>query len=88
MFDDVALPRYMNNPRVHFVPGHLVLQNATPELMKGLGVHYPSKVAMRWGQFQRWGIRLLVYGNTRQVTALGAGIAAARFGAKRLRGSR
>ncbi|MBW3625265.1 MAG: DUF362 domain-containing protein, partial [Armatimonadetes bacterium] len=37
VFDEAAKPRYKNDPRVHFVPGHPVLRTAMPELMKGLG---------------------------------------------------
>jgi uncharacterized protein (DUF362 family) len=33
VFDDAALPKYKNDARVHFVPGHPVLDHATPELM-------------------------------------------------------
>ena len=34
--DDAALPRYKNDPRVSFLPGHPVLRTAMPRLIKGL----------------------------------------------------
>lgn len=38
VFDDAALPQYKHDPRVFFVPGHPVMDEALPELMRGLGV--------------------------------------------------
>lgn len=60
--DDAALSKYKDDPRVHFVPGHPVLRDGMPELLKGLGVSTPGKLFMRWQQFQRWGMHNLTYG--------------------------
>lgn len=38
VFDDAARPEYRNDPRVFFVPGHPVMDEALPELMRGLGL--------------------------------------------------
>jgi uncharacterized protein (DUF362 family) len=62
VFDDAAKPKYKNDPRVYFVPGHPVLQTAMPELMKGLGVSWPGKAVMKWEQFERRGMHDLEYG--------------------------
>jgi uncharacterized protein (DUF362 family) len=62
VLDDAAQPEYKNDPRVYFVPGHPVLQTALPELMKGLGVRAAGNVAMKWQQFQRWGMHNVAYG--------------------------
>lgn len=66
VFDDAALPKYKNNPRVYFVSGHPVLQTALPELMKGLGVSFPGRTAMRWQQFERWGMHNVAYGSPKR----------------------
>lgn len=66
VFDDSAKPRYKDDPRVHFVPGHPVLRNAMPELLKGLGVHLPGQIAQRWQQFERRGMHELQYGSRSQ----------------------
>jgi uncharacterized protein (DUF362 family) len=66
VFDDAAKPRYKHDPRVHFVPGHPVLDNAMEELFKGLGVEYPGQAVLRWQQFQRWGMHLMAYASWRQ----------------------
>ena len=63
VFDDAAQPKYKQDPRVYFVPGHPVLQTAMPELMKGLGVATSGKAAMKWQQFERWGMHNLAYGS-------------------------
>ena len=63
VFDDSAKRQYKNDPRVHFVPGHPVLRNAMPELMKGLGVKLPGQVVQRWQQFERRGMHELRYGS-------------------------
>ena len=63
VFDDAAQPQYKQDPRVYFVPGHPVLQTAMPELMKGLGVATSGKAAMKWQQFERWGMHNLAYGS-------------------------
>lgn len=71
VFDDSAQPRYKNDPRVHFVPGHPVLRNAMPELIKGLGVKLPGQFAQRWQQLERRGMHELQYGSrSRQVRAV------------------
>jgi uncharacterized protein (DUF362 family) len=62
VFDDSALPQYKYDPRVHFVPGHPVLQTAMPELMKGLGVNWPGQAMMKWEQFERRGMHELKFG--------------------------
>jgi uncharacterized protein (DUF362 family) len=95
VFDDSAKPQYKNDPRVHFVPGHPVLRNAMPELIKGLGVNLPAQVAQRWQRFERRGMHELQYGSrSRQlrtvagpVMALGLvalGVLALRSVARRL----
>src|SRR5438270_2128110 len=38
IFDDAAKTHYKNDARVHFVPGHPVLRDAMPGLLKGLRV--------------------------------------------------
>ncbi len=63
VFDDAAKPRYKNDPRVYFVPGHPVLRTAMPELMKGLGVGAPGNDVMKWQQFERWTEHNLEYGS-------------------------
>jgi uncharacterized protein (DUF362 family) len=71
VFDDSAKPEYKNDPRVHFVPGHPVLRNAMPELLKGLGVKLPAELAQRWQKFERRGMHELQYGSrSRQLRAV------------------
>jgi uncharacterized protein (DUF362 family) len=95
VFDDSAKPRYKNDPRVHFVPGHPVLRTAMPELMKGLGVRLPGEVAQRWQQLERRGMHELQYGSTSRrlrtvarplmaLTLVLAGVLAGRAVARRL----
>jgi hypothetical protein len=62
VFDDAALPKYKADPRIHFVPGHPVLRNAMPEVMKGLGVKLGGKGMMKWQEFERWGMENTHYG--------------------------
>lgn len=70
-FDDAAKPKYKNDPRVYFVPGHLVLRTAMPELFKGLGVGYPGQGVTKWQQFRRWGMHNMEYGSLqRRVLAI------------------
>ena len=64
IFDDAAKDEYKLDSRVYFVPGHPVLQTALPELMKGLGVNIMGNTAMKWQQFQRWGMHNVEYGTT------------------------
>src|SRR5437588_12545754 len=66
VFDDSAKPKYKNDPRVYFVPGHPVLRTAMPELMKGLGVALPGKAVMKWEEFERSAIHGLTYGSSRR----------------------
>ena len=81
VFDDAALPKYKNDPRVYFVPGHPVLRTAMPELMKGLGVEALGKAAMKWEQFERWGMRNLEYGTpSRKARTLAGPLAALLVG--------
>jgi uncharacterized protein (DUF362 family) len=78
VFDDSAKPKYKNDPRVHFVPGHPVLRTAMPELLKGLGVKLPAELAQRWQQFERKGMHELQYGSrSRRVQAVGYPLALA-----------
>jgi uncharacterized protein (DUF362 family) len=62
VFDDAALPKYKQDPRVHFVPGHPVLRNAMPELQKGLGVTVPGTIVQKAQQYQRSFMHNLEYG--------------------------
>jgi uncharacterized protein (DUF362 family) len=62
VFDDAAKAQYKNDSRVYFVPGHPVLRTAMPELMKGLGVNTLGQSAMKWQQFERWGMHTLKFG--------------------------
>jgi len=62
VFDDAALPKYKNDPRVHFVPGHPVLRDAMPELQKGLGVSVPGNIVQKFQQWRLWGMHSLKYG--------------------------
>jgi hypothetical protein len=64
VFDDAARPEYKNDPRVFFVPGHPVLRTAMPKLMEGMRVKASGKTAMKWQQFERWGMHNLEYGST------------------------
>lgn len=66
VFDDAAKPKYKNDPRVYFVPGHPVLRDAMPALMKGLGVSPAGKAVMRWEEFERKTVHTLQYGNQKQ----------------------
>ncbi|MFN2531799.1 MAG: DUF362 domain-containing protein [Pyrinomonadaceae bacterium] len=82
VFDDSAKPKYKDDPRVYFVSGHPVLQTAMPELMKGLGVSWPGKAVMKWGQFERRGMHNVEYGTmarklitlAKPFVAVGAGV--------------
>jgi hypothetical protein len=66
VFDDAALPKYKNDRRVFFVPGHPVLRTAMPSLMTGLGAKIPGNAILKWQQFQRWGMSNLEYGSPRR----------------------
>jgi hypothetical protein len=84
VFDDAALPKYKNDPRVHFVGGHPVLRTAMPEVMKGLRAGPGGKAIMKWQEFQRWGEHNLEFGSARRKAltvakplAAGAAMAAA-----------
>jgi hypothetical protein len=84
VFDDAALGKYKNDPRVHFVPGHPVLRDAMPELQKGMGVKIPGTIVEKAQQWQRWGMHNLKYGTPmrKAKTVLGPlAIAAAALGA-------
>jgi uncharacterized protein (DUF362 family) len=82
VFDNSAKPKYKDDPRVHFVPGHPVLRNAMPELLKGLGVNLPAQLAQRWQKFERRGMHELQYGSTsRRLQALGRPLVVASLGA-------
>jgi uncharacterized protein (DUF362 family) len=76
VFDDSAKPKYKNDPRVYFVPGHPICQTAMPELMKGLGVNWPGLAMMKWEQFERRGMHDVQFGTTlRKVKAIGQPLA-------------
>jgi hypothetical protein len=62
VFDDSALAKYRNDPRVYFVPGHPVLRNAMPELQAGLGVKIPGKIVQTGQQWRLWGMHSTHYG--------------------------
>jgi uncharacterized protein (DUF362 family) len=82
VFDDAARPEYKNDSRVYFVPGHPVLQTALPELMKGLGVNFMGNAAMKWQQFERWGMHNVKYGTaSHKVKTIAKPIAAAGLAA-------
>jgi uncharacterized protein (DUF362 family) len=66
VFDDAAKPKYKNDPRVFFVPGHPVLRTAMPSLMVGLGARIPGNAIMQWQKFQRWGMSNLKYGTAKR----------------------
>lgn len=68
VFDDAAKPKYKNDPRVHFVPGHPVLRSAMPQVMKGLGADISGNAIMKWQQLERWGIHNLEYGSRKRKT--------------------
>src|SRR5215213_8975754 len=89
VFDDSARPQYKNDPRVHFVPGHPVLQTAMPELMKGLGVNWPGETVMKWDQFERRGMHDLKYGTPlRKTIAITKPLAVAGLAVAGLAGAR
>ncbi|HEX5220732.1 MAG TPA: DUF362 domain-containing protein [Verrucomicrobiae bacterium] len=78
VFDDCAKPKYKTDPRVYFVPGHPVLRDAMPELMKGLGVSAAGKTMMKWEEFERRTIHNLHYGTARRrIRTIGRPLAAA-----------
>jgi len=62
VFDDSARDEYKNDKRVYFIKGHPVLQNALPELMKGLGVNFAGTAMMKWQEFERWGMHNTEFG--------------------------
>jgi len=66
VFDDCAKEKYRNDPRVYFVPGHPVLRDAMPELMKGLGVSAAGKTVMNWEKFERNTVHTMKYGSGRR----------------------
>lgn len=70
VFDDCAMAQYKTDPRVHFVPGHPVLREAMPELMKGLGVELPGKVTMKMEEFSRRTVHTLQYGSRKRKTLM------------------
>ncbi len=66
VFDDAAKPKYKNDPRVHFVPGHPVLRSAMPEVMKGLGANLAGNAIMKLQQLERWGVHNVEYGSMKR----------------------
>jgi hypothetical protein len=82
VFDDAAKPKYKNDPRVHFVRGHPVLRTAMNELLRGLGVSLPGNAAIKWQQFERWGMHNLAYGGpSRKALTVAKPLAAAGLAA-------
>ena len=78
------LPKYKNDPRVHFVGGSPVLRNAMPELQKGLGVSMPGKAVMKFQQLQRWWMHDLEYGTRcRKAAAIIKPVGAIALGGRR-----
>ena len=47
VIDDAAPARYRLDPRVHVIPGHPALHNMLPELLRGLGLTVPGRLAQR-----------------------------------------
>ncbi|HWB52719.1 MAG TPA: DUF362 domain-containing protein [Tepidisphaeraceae bacterium] len=66
VFDDAALPKYKNDPRVYFVPGHPVLRSAMPQIFEGLGLKWSGNVIMKWQQYQRKLEHNIEYGSTKR----------------------
>jgi hypothetical protein len=66
VFDDCAKPKYKDDPRVYFVPGHPVLRDAMPALMSGLGVSAAGKAVMKLEEFERRTVHTLQYGSRRR----------------------
>jgi uncharacterized protein (DUF362 family) len=64
VFDDAAKPKYKDDPRVHFVPGHPVPRDVMPELMRGLGVGVAGRAAVKWQELKRWSVQDLTSGPT------------------------
>lgn len=95
VFDDAAKPKYKNDPRVTFIPGHPVLREAMPGLMKGMGVKIPGKMMMKAEEIERGFMHNTKLGSTTRklvtvgtpLAALGLGVAAV-FGARALAKSR
>ncbi len=54
VFDDAARPEYKRDHRVFFFPGHPILDEAMPHLMKGLGVALAGGNSHAWLQDARW----------------------------------
>ena len=81
VFDDCAKAQYKTDPRVYFVPGHPVLRDAMPELMKGLGVSKAGKATMKLEEFERRTVHTLKYGTaTRRVKTVARPLAIAGLG--------
>jgi uncharacterized protein (DUF362 family) len=84
VFDDAALPKYKNDPRVYFISGHPVLRRAMPELQKGLGVSIPGNLVQKGQQWQEWFMHATEYGTpmrkavtiAKPVAAVGLAVAA------------
>ncbi|MGZ4972358.1 MAG: DUF362 domain-containing protein [Limisphaerales bacterium] len=95
VFDDAALPKYKNDRRVTFIPGHPVLRDAMPGMMRGMGVKIPGKLMMKGEEIQRAFMHNTKFGSTTRkiatvatpLAALGLGVAAA-LGARALVKSR
>jgi uncharacterized protein (DUF362 family) len=61
VIDDAAPARYRLDPRVHFIPGHPVLHNMLPEMLKGLGLTVPGNLIKRGQELMRAGEARLMY---------------------------
>ncbi|HWE93837.1 MAG TPA: DUF362 domain-containing protein [Tepidisphaeraceae bacterium] len=81
VFDDAALPKYKNDPRVYFVPGHPVLRSAMPQLQKGFGASLPGQMVMKAQQWRHWLMDSTKYGSpTRKAITIGENVAGAVLG--------
>jgi uncharacterized protein (DUF362 family) len=84
VFDDAALPKYKNDPRVTFIAGHPVLRDAMPGMLRGMGVKIPGKVMMKGEEIERAFMHNTKFGTTTRkiatvatpLAALGLGVAA------------
>jgi uncharacterized protein (DUF362 family) len=66
VFDDAALEKYKNDPRVYFVSGHPVLREAFPALMNGLGQKLPTKALLKWEMLHRAKVHNLQFGSPKR----------------------
>jgi len=87
VFDDAAKPEYKGDPRVHFVAGHPICREAMPGIFEGLGVEGLGEAAMKWQEFERWGMHNVEYGSpARKALTAAKPVAAAGLAAAALAG--